>query len=76
MKALTWRVREIAEAQGYINAHALAVSARLSAGTVRAIWNRTAKRVDLDTLAHLADTLAVNVGDLFEEQEERDANHN
>jgi DNA-binding Xre family transcriptional regulator len=72
---LRYNVAAIAQQKGY-NAHRLAVESQLTYNTVRSIWAGTTQRADLDTLARLATTLQVKVGDLFAEVEEGDANHN
>lgn len=65
-----WRVRELAEKKGFDTAYKLALAAGLPYNSVRAIWDKKAKRVDLDTLGKLANALKVPVGDLFEEETE------
>jgi DNA-binding Xre family transcriptional regulator len=59
-----WRLREIAEAKG-LNAHKLALEAKLSYNTVHPIWMNKAKRADLETLAKLAQALGVAPGQLI-----------
>lgn len=72
---LRYNVAQVAQEQGY-NAHRLAVESRLTYNTVRAIWSGTTQRADLDTLAALATTLKVPVGNLFEEIDEETGNAN
>lgn len=66
---IRWCVREIAEPERW-NAKKLAEASGLAYNTVWNIWNNRAKRVDLDTLARLAETLKVSPKDLFAEDAE------
>jgi putative transcriptional regulator len=61
---IRWRLREIAEPERW-NVKKLAEQTGLAYGSVYAIWNDTARRVDLDTLDKLASILKVAPGDLF-----------
>jgi DNA-binding Xre family transcriptional regulator len=61
---IRWRLREIAEPERW-NVKKLAEQTGLAYGSVYAIWNDTARRVDLDTLDKLATILKVMPGDLL-----------
>jgi len=60
------RVRELAQERGIKTAIDLMYETRLSQGTVYSIWNNDVARLDFKTLKRVADTLGVNIGDLFE----------
>jgi DNA-binding Xre family transcriptional regulator len=59
-----WKVRDIAEPQRW-NVKTLAEATGLAYGTVYAIWNNQATRVDFDTLYRLAFVLHVAPSNLF-----------
>ena len=61
---IRWRLREIAEPERW-NVKKLAEQTGLAYGSVYAIWNDTARRVDLDTLDKLATILNVAPGEFF-----------
>ncbi len=60
-----WRVREIAELQGY-NPHKLALEAGLSYVTMRGIWFNTTTRADLATIETLCRVLKVRPSDIID----------
>jgi DNA-binding Xre family transcriptional regulator len=62
-----WKVRQLAEARGHKTAYSLALAAGLPYNSVKAIWEGTAKRIDLETMGKLARALEVSLGDMFEE---------
>jgi DNA-binding Xre family transcriptional regulator len=64
VQTLTWRVDELARRQGWSAAH-LAEEAGLDPKTVRNILAGRATRVDLDTIARLAEALGVGPGALW-----------
>jgi DNA-binding Xre family transcriptional regulator len=61
---ITWRVREIADDRG-VGPRQLAAAAGRDEKTVRNILAGRAKRVDLETIARLAEALAVTPGALW-----------
>lgn len=73
MSTVQWQLRQIAEARGF-NMHSLAIEAKLSYNTVRPIWQNTARRADLDTIARLVDALKVQPGELFKVVESENTN--
>ena len=70
--SLRWTVREVAEKDGITSARDLARRSNLHFESVRRIWNDTARRVDLDTIEALCDTLGVRPGQLFQYSPEPD----
>lgn len=73
MSTVQWQLRQIAETRGF-NMHSLAIEAKLSYNTVRPIWQNTARRADLDTIARLVDALNVQPGELFKVVESENTN--
>lgn len=67
---IKWRVKELAQEQGYDTAYKLALAAGLPYNSVKAIWDSKAKRIDLDTLEKLGGALKADLGDLFIKDEE------
>ncbi len=73
MATITWRVEELAARRGWGTSQ-LAIAAGLDAKTVRHILTGRATRVDLDTIAKLANALGVEPGALWHTRPRPDAN--
>jgi DNA-binding Xre family transcriptional regulator len=59
-------VKEIAEARGITNPHALQTATGINYSICHRIWNGETKCLFLDTIAKLCAGLGVRPGDLFE----------
>ena len=69
---IRWTVEEVAKRAGIDNAHDLARRAHVHLNTAYAIWNGTAKRVDLVSLDKICTVLEVKPGQLFDHVAELD----
>lgn len=70
MSTLAWRVDELASSRGW-SARELADAAGLDEKTVRNVLSGRSTRVDLDTIARLADALEVEPGALWRTESDR-----
>src|SRR5947199_6773010 len=63
---MEWKVKEIAEARGIMNARALGTATGIPPMSIYQIWNGEAKRADLTTLEKLCVVLRVPLSLILE----------
>lgn len=60
-----YRVREIAEARGIANPHALSLLCGKSRGAIAPLWEGTAERPETAVLRAISRALHVEIGELY-----------
>ncbi len=73
---VSFRIREIAEAQG-LNMQKLSAKSGISYSSIVDLWYDRTRRIDKDTLSRLCQALGVTPGELltFEAEEESSGNY-
>lgn len=69
MRKIRVILKDMAKQKGF-NISTLAAAAHLHAATIRKLWHDEAKRIDLESLEKVADTLGVSPLELLEVTEE------